>query len=102
MTIKSISAAIDRSISHTETVHLDLSDLAAAFAEEAREAGDVDGERLALCWQDEQQTVMGMLLYPVTSSDDLDDVDHVDNGDVCEIWGTRDGADWRVHVRLDA
>ena len=78
-TYASLAAAIARSISHTEIVHVAASDLA------------VDGK----------------CVYVIDLIIDLD-VDHghegdVVNGTVHEIWGiASDGCDWRVHIDLAA
>ena len=78
-TYASLAAAIARSISHTEIVHVAASDLA---------VGDKCVDVIDL--------IADLYLYYGHEDDVVNDTVH-------EIWGTdSDGYDWRVHIYLAA
>lgn len=113
-----ITQAIARSISHTEIVHVDLSDLLRGLIQEAIEAGD-DGtaEMAAACLAELDGTAdddsddgvpqakrirkLCRQLVDVAGADHCN-CDDVKNGDRWELWGTTEDGDYRVHIRLDA
>jgi hypothetical protein len=117
--MKTISQAIDRSISHDEIVHVDLSDMAKALRSEAVGAGDTDMADLCAVVLDVlvgdgtvEEYEDGATTYPQAQRDvvrclvdcggmDAFDVDDVENGDVHEMWGTTEDGNYRVHIRLD-
>jgi len=118
--MNTITDAIARSISHTEIVYVDLSDLALALRAAAYSAGDTEmGDMCAVVmdvlrgngtieeYDDEcttyaeaQGDVMRCLLdCGGMHAVDCDDVKH---NDVWEMWGTTEDGDYRVHIRLTA
>jgi hypothetical protein len=120
MNSNTITEAIARSISHTEIVTVDLSDLAYGLRSQSVGAGDTDmadmctvvidvltGDGTAAEYED------GAIAYPEARDAvvrclidcggmDATGTDDVENDDEWEMWGIdADGDSYRVHIRLD-
>lgn len=115
-TSKTITGAIAYSASRDEIAHVDLTDLLRLLAAEAHDDGDT-AEMCAACIAEIEgsddddsddgvpqaeriRTLCRRLID--TAQMDHTDVDDVENGGRWEMWGTtKDGDEYRVHIRLD-
>ena len=96
MTTQILINAIARSIAHDEIVSVALSDcLDRATAAEINIAAN-EYDRQA--YRDMVRDVIGTVIGD--AQNDHDHVDAVENGAVWEMWGTADGGDYRVHIRI--
>ena len=96
MTTQILINAIARSIAHDEIVSVALSECLdrATAAEVNTAANEYDRQAYRDLVRDLIGTVIG------DAQNDHDHVDDVENGAVWEMWGTADGGDYRVHIRI--
>ena len=96
MTTQILVNAVARSIAHDEIVSVALSDcLDRATAAEINIAAN-EYDRQA--YRDMVRDVIGTVIGDAQAEHDF--VDDVENGTVWEMWGTADGGDYRVHIRI--
>ena len=96
MTTQILINAIARSIAHDEIVSVALSEcLDRATAAEINIAAN-EYDRQA--YRDMVRDVIGAVIGDAQAEHDF--VDDVENGTVWEMWGTADGGDYRVHIRI--
>lgn len=95
-TIKTIAAAISRSISHNEIVHVSLDDLLDAV--ERKQMNEAANEWDKQAYMDHRADVVSGLMCDEQDSHEY--CDSVLSEDVVEMWGTVGGSDYRVHISL--